>query len=272
MFFQFFTKLMRIFGLACRWLLITGLLMLYILPFQVESANTSGTSSSNQGTNNQSVLGSVLPACASTSEGVNLFLECVKQATLAMLVVGIIFVFIRVAYQSAAGLLSGGASAADIKQIKDLLGSLIVGLFLVGMPTLIIQAIDPLGRVIALNFLQEFNLGPDARLIPIDKGLSVITCDDLLVCVSNCNQYEYKVNGKKNCVYECKQKVFTSESEERCSQECVNKIPPDGDINQFSKDCVHTDLGKPKLDQIQTGSSGNSNPGSGNSSGNSNNN
>jgi len=108
--------------------------MLYILPFQVVSANTSGTSSSNQGTNNQSILGSVLPACASTSEGVNLFLTCVKQATLAMLVVGIIFVFIRVAYQSAAGLLSGGASAADIKQIKDLLGSLIVGLFWLECP------------------------------------------------------------------------------------------------------------------------------------------
>jgi len=256
---------MRIFGLACRWLLITGLLMLYILPFQVESANTSGTSSSNQGTNNQSVLGSVLPACASTSEGVNLFLECVKQATLAMLVVGIIFVFIRVAYQSAAGLLSGGASAADIKQIKDLLGSLIVGLFLVGMPALIIQSIDPLGGKVAFNFLQEFNLGPDAQLISIDKDLDVTGCGGLQICVYNCTQDQrINPNDVKQCVEGCKRK--NSESTEPCSDDCRNKITDDGDMSKFLQDCVHTPLTEPP--QTQTGSSGNSNPGSGNSGGN----
>ena len=123
MFFRFCKKFVRIFGLACQFLLVASLLLLYVLPFQVVSANTSGTSGSNQGTNNQSILGTVLPACASAARGVNLFLECAKQVTLAILIVGIIFVFIRIGYESAVGLVSGGASAANIKQIQDLLGS-----------------------------------------------------------------------------------------------------------------------------------------------------
>jgi len=255
---------MCIFGLACRLLLITGLLMLYVLPFQVESANTSGTSSSNQETNNQSILGTVLPACASAAQGVGLFLECAKQATLAILIVGIIFVFIRIAYQSAAGLLSGGASAASIKQIQDLLGSLIVGIVLVGMPALIIQSIDPLGGRVAFNFLQEINLGPDAKLTLIDKELNVAGCGGLQLCVNNCTQAQ----NVRNCVEGCK--TDNRASEEPCSEECINKITDDGNMNQFLKDCVHTVLKEPP--QIQTGSSGNSNSGSGNSGGNSGNN
>jgi len=230
---------MRIFGLACRLLLITGLLMLYILPFHVESADTSGTSSSNQGTNNQSVLGSILPACASAARGVNLFLECAKQATLAILIVGIIFVFIRIGYESAVGLVSGGASAANIKQIQDLLGSLIVGIVLVGMPALIIQSIDPLAGRVSFNFLQEFNLGPDAKLTLIDKGLSVTGCGGLQLCVDSCK----KAKDVRNCVEGCKTK--NSESEEPCSKECRDKIPDNGDMTQFLKDCVHTVFPKP---------------------------
>ena len=261
MFFRFCKKFVRIFGLACQFLLVASLLLLYVLPFQVVSANTSGTSGSNQGTNNQSILGTVLPACASAARGVNLFLECAKQVTLAILIVGIIFVFIRIAYQSAAGLLSGGASAASIKQIQDLLGSLIVGIVLVGMPALIIQSIDPLAGRVAFNFLQEFNLGPDARLISIDKDLDVIGCSGLQLCVNNCNQTQ-KGNPENlgNCVTGCKTK--NSESEEPCSEECRDTIPDNGDTTQFLEECVHTVLKEPP--QTQTGSSGNSNSCSGN--------
>jgi len=260
MFFRFCKKLVRILGLACQFLLVASLLLLYILPFQVVSANTSGTSSSNQETNNQSILGTVLPACASAARGVNLLLECAKQVTLAILIVGIIFVFIRIAYQSAAGLLSGGASAASIQQIQDLLGSLIVGIVLVGMPALIIQSIDPLGRIIAFNFLQEFNLGPDARLIPIGKDLDVIGCSGLQLCVNNCNQTQ-KGNPEnlRNCVAVCKEE--NSGSTEPCSEDCINEIRDDGEMDQFLKKCVHTMLTEPP--QIKTGSSGNSNSGSG---------
>jgi len=255
---------MCIFGLACRLLLITGLLMLYVLPFQVESANTSGTSSSNQGTNNQSVLGSVLPACASAAQGVDLFLECAKQATLAILIVGIIFVFIRIAYQSAAGLLSGGASAASIKQIQDLLGSLIVGIVLVGMPALIIQSIDPLGGRVAFNFLQEINLGPDARLTLIDKDPDVNGCGGLQLCVVGCMQGNGNSTNVTDCVTECKTK--NSESEEPCSEECRDKITDDGDMSRFLP-CVNkipTEQPEIKVTYI-----GNPSTGSGNSNSNS---
>jgi hypothetical protein len=234
MFFKFFTKLMRIFGLACRLLLITGLLMLYVLPFQVVSANTSGTSSSNQGTNNQSVLGTVLPACASAARGVNLLLECAKQVTLAILVVGIIFVFIRIGYESAVGLVSGGASAANIKQIQDLLGSLIVGIVLVGMPALIIQSIDPLGGRVAFNSLQEINLGPDAQLKLFDKDLDVAGCGGLKLCVDSCPPGDRNLKDV-NCVTVCKTRNFGST--EPCSKECRDKITDDGDISEFSE-CV----------------------------------
>jgi len=260
MFFRFCKKLVSILGLACQFLLVASLLLLYILPFQVVSANTSGTSSSNQETNNQSILGTVLPACASAARGVNLLLECAKQVTLAILIVGIIFVFIRIAYQSAAGLLSGGASAASIQQIQDLLGSLIVGIVLVGMPALIIQSIDPLGRIITFNFLQEFNLGPDARLVPIGKDLDVIGCSDLKLCVNNCKQtQEGNPENLRNCVAACKEK--NSRSTEPCSEDCINEIRDDGEMDQFVEKCVHTMLTEPP--QIKTGSSGNSNSGSG---------
>jgi len=267
MFFRFCKKLVRILGLACQFLLVASLLLLYILPFQVVSANTSGTSSSNQGTNNQSVLGTVLPACASAARGVNLLLECAKQVTLAILIVGIIFVFIRIAYQSAAGLLSGGASAASIQQIQDLLGSLIVGIVLVGMPALIIQSIDPLGRIIAFNFLQEFNLGPDARLISIDRDPDVAGCSGLQLCVDGCTRSQNR-NPKdvRKCVEGCKRKN-SDESTEPCSKKCRDTITADGDMTQFLKECVHTMLTEPP--KTQTGSSGNSNSGSGNSGGNS---
>jgi hypothetical protein len=243
MFFRFCKKLVSILGLACQFLLVASLLLLYILPFQVVSANTSGTSSSDQGTNNQSVLGGVLPACASTSQGVNLLLECAKQATLAILVVGIIFVFIRIGYESAVGLVSGGASAANIKQIQDLLGSLIVGIVLVGMPALIIQSIDPLGGRLAFNFLQELNLGPDARLMPIDRNPDVATCSGLKLCVSYCKNGNRSPENVKTCVKECKD--ANRESEEPCSEECINKIQDNGEMDQFVKDCVHTVLSKP---------------------------
>jgi len=264
MFFRFCKKLVSILGLACQFLLVASLLLLYILPFQVVSANTSGTSSSNQETNNQSILGTVLPACASAARGVNLLLECAKQVTLAILIVGIIFVFIRIAYQSAAGLLSGGASAASIQQIQDLLGSLIVGIVLVGMPVLIIQSIDSLAGRVAFNFLQEINLGPDARLISIDREPDFAGCSGLQICVSRCPQG----NGTSNCVTDCKR--INSESEEPCSEECRDIIPDNGDTTQFLKTCVHTMLTEPP--KTQTGSSGNSNSGSGNSGGNSGNN
>jgi hypothetical protein len=270
MFFRFCKKLVRILGLACQFLLVASLLLLYILPFQVVSANTSGTSGSNQGTNNQSILGTVLPACASAARGVNLFLECAKQVTLAILIVGIIFVFIRIAYQSAAGLLSGGASAASIQQIQDLLGSLIVGIVLVGMPALIIQSIDPLGRIIAFNFLQEFNLGPNARLISIDRDPDVAGCSGLQLCVDGCTRSQNR-NPKdvRKCVEGCKRKN-SDESTEPCSKKCRDTITADGDMTQFLKECVHTMLTEPP--KTQTGSSGNSNSGSGNSGGNSGNN
>jgi len=263
---------MRIFGLACRLLLIAGLLMLYILPFRVESANISETSSSNQGTNNQSVLGSVLPACASAARGVNLFLECAKQATLAILIVGIIFVFIRIGYESAVGLVSGGASAANIKQIQDLLGSLIVGIVLVGMPALIIQSIDPLAGRVTFNFLQEFNLGPDAKLTLIDKNLDVTGCDGLLSCVSNCNQtQEGNPENLGNCVAVCKDE--NSRSTEPCS-ECRDTITPDGDISKFSQ-CVNeifTEQPETIFKNIADYIINELNPGSGNSNNNSGNN
>jgi len=236
--------------------------MLYILPFQVESANTSGTSSSNQGTNNQSVLGTVLPACASAARGVNLFLECAKQATLAILIVGIIFVFIRIGYESAVGLVSGGASAANIKQIQDLLGSLIVGIVLVGMPALIIQSIDPLAGRVTFNFLQEINLGPDARLTIIDKNFDVNGCDGLKSCVLGCKQ------GDQNCVTECKTR--NSESAEPCSQECRDKITDNGDISQFLPCVNKIPTEQPeirvKYDNSSSGSN-NSNSNSGNNQG-----
>jgi len=246
MFFRFCKKIVRILGLACQFLLVASLLLLYILPFQVVSANTSGTSSSNQETNNQSVLGTVLPACASAARGVNLFLECAKQATLAILIVGIIFVFIRIAYQSAAGLLSGGASAASIKQIQDLLGSLIVGIVLVGMPALIIQSIDPLAGRVAFNFLQEFNLGPDAQLTLIDKDPSVTGCGGLQLCVASCTQDQRRnLKDVRKCVEGCKRKN-SDESTEPCSEDCRNKITADGNMDQFLKDCVHTVFSKPR--------------------------
>ena len=259
MFFRFCKKLVSILGLACQFLLVASLLLLYILPFQVVSANTSGTSSSNQETNDQSILGTVLPACASAARGVNLLLECAKQVTLAILIVGIIFVFIRIGYESAVGLVSGGASAANIKQIQDLLGSLIVGIFLVGMPALIIQSIDPLGGRVVFNFLQEFNLGPDARLISIDKDLDVATCSGLKLCVNFCKKENKITENIKTCVEGCK--TANRGSEEPCSEDCINQIQDDGEMDQFVEKCVHTMLTEPP--QIKTGSSGNSNSGSG---------
>ena len=248
MFFRFCKKLVSILGLACQFLLVASLLLLYILPFQVVSANTSGTSSSNQGTNNQSVLGTVLPACASAARGVNLLLECAKQVTLAILIVGIIFVFIRIAYQSAAGLLSGGASAASIKQIQDLLGSLIVGIVLVGMPALIIQSIDPLAGRVAFNFLQEFNLGPDAKLTLIDKDPDFTGCSGLYSCVVRCKQENENLNGNleslSNCVTDCK--TQNAKSTEACSEECRNTITNDGDTSQFLE-CVNKTTEQPDI-------------------------
>ncbi len=260
MFLRFFTKLIRIFGLVGQLLLITSLLMLYVQPFQVVSTDTGGTSNSNQGTNNQSVLGSILPACSSASQGINLFLECAKQATLAILIVGIIFVFIRIAYESAAGLISGGTSAANINQIRDLLGSLIVGIVLVGIPALIIQSIDPLGGRIVFNFLQELNFGPDAQLISIDKEPDVATCSGLKLCVEGCKRANENTSNLGSCIEECKQR--NQSSEEPCDETCVEKIGPNGEMTEFLRECVHKVLTEPP--QTNSGSSGNSNSGSGN--------
>ena len=260
MFLRFFTKLIRIFGLVGQLLLITSLLVLYVQPFQVMSTDVGGTSNSNQGTNNQSVLGSILPACSSASQGINLFLECAKQVTLAILIVGIIFVFVRIAYESAASLISGGTSAASIKQIRDLLGSLIVGIVLVGMPALIIQSIDPLGGRIVFNFLQELNFGPDAQLISIDKEPDVATCSGLKLCVDGCVKAIKNTSNLQSCVEVCKQR--NRSSEDSCSEACIEKIGPNGEMSEFVRECVHKVLTEPP--QTNSGSSGNPNSGSGN--------
>jgi len=204
-----------------------------------------------------------------------LLLECAKQVTLAILIVGIIFVFIRIGYESAVGLVSGGASAANIKQIQDLLGSLIVGIVLVGMPALIIQSIDPLAGRVAFNFLQEFNLGPDAKLTLIDKDLDVTGCDGLYSCVVRCNQENKNLNGDlislSNCVTDCKTK--NAESTEPCSEECRNRITNDGDTSQFLE-CVNKTTEQPGniFKNIADYIINELNPGSGNSNNNSGNN
>ena len=115
---------------------------------------------------------------------------------------------------------------------------------------LIIQSIDPLGRIIAFNFLQEFNLGPNARLISIDREPDFAGCSGLQLCVSRCPQG----NGTSNCVAVCKEE--NSRSTEPCSEECINEIRDDGEMDQFLKKCVHTMLTEPP--KMPTGSSGNS--------------
>ena len=114
-----------------------------------------------------------------------------------------------------------------------------MGIVLVGMPVLIIQSIDSLAGRIAFNFLQEFNLGPNARLISIDREPDVAGCSGLQLCVSRCPQG----NGTTNCVTDCKTK--NSESEEPCSEKCRDTIPDNGDTTQFLEECVHKVLSEP---------------------------
>ncbi len=174
---------------------ILGVLLVVAItsPLIVQAQTDSGDSNR--------VLSNIFPACKFADTGVASFLECGSQVTFFILVIAIIYAFLKLAYTAINGLLFAGGVTSDFYQmIGDSLRNLVVGILFVGMPVTILTVIDPLAGILNFRFLEEFNLGPEARLIePSLKGKG---CNDFHHCVSSCKRNH---RNSSECIIKCKQ-------------------------------------------------------------------
>jgi len=214
-----FSGLSKILVILFRVLVVLSVLLLVIVNGFTVSAQTQ--TDSNEPTTN--TLSTIFPACKFADTGVASFLECTSQITFFILVVAIIYVFLKLAYTAINGLLfAGGVSSDFYKMIGESLRNLVVGILFVGIPVTILTAIDPLARIINFRFLEEFNLGPEARLIePAEKGLGGRGkgCNDFMYCVLICANS----SDRSICVDTCKNRYS------RC-QSCFQFINDQGEI------------------------------------------
>jgi len=108
---------------------------------------------------------------------------------------------------------------------------LVVGILFVGMPVAILTVVDPLARVLSFRFLEELNLGPEARLIePGEKGLGGRGkgCNDFMYCVLACANS----GDKPACVDTCKNQYS------RC-QSCFQFVNDQGEIDKKGyQECI----------------------------------
>jgi len=237
-----FSGLSKILVILFRVLVVLSVLLLVIVNGFTVSAQTQ--TDSNEPTTN--TLSTIFPACKFADTGVASFLECASQITFFILVVAIIYAFLKLAYMAINGLLfAGGVSSDFYKMIGESLRNLVVGILFVGMPVAILTVVDPLARVLSFRFLEELNLGPEARLIePAVKGKG---CNDFNICVSSCKKNH---RNSSECFTKCKQNYS--------SCRCAKFIDDQGnglDTKEY-KECLF-----PPSKKIQGG--GNNNGGNG---------
>jgi hypothetical protein len=194
-----FSGLSKILVILFRVLVVLSVLLLVTVNGFTVSAQTQ-TDSNEPPTN---ALSTIFPACKFADTGVDSFLECGSQITFFILVVAIIYAFLKLAYMAINGLLfAGGVSSDFYKMIGESLRNLVVGILFVGMPVAILTVVDPLARVLNFRFLEEFNLGPEAKLIePGEKGLGGgKSCNGFMFCVQSCPNN----SDRSTCVNICK--------------------------------------------------------------------
>lgn len=223
-----FSGLSKILVILFRVLVVLSVLLLVIVNGFTVSAQTQ--TDSNEPTTN--TLSTIFPACKFADTGVASFLECASQITFFILVVAIIYAFLKLAYMAINGLLfAGGVSSDFYKMIGESLRNLVVGILFVGMPVAILTVVDPLARVLSFRFLEELNLGPEARLIePGEKGLGGRGkgCNDFMYCVLACANS----GDKPACVDTCKNQYS------RC-QSCFQFVNDQGEIDKKGfQECI----------------------------------
>jgi len=230
-----FSDLSKILVILFRVLVVLSVLLLVTVNGFTVSAQTQ-TDSDEPPTN---ALSTIFPACKFADTGVDSFLECGSQITFFILVVAIIYAFLKLAYMAINGLLfAGGVSSDFYKMIGESLRNLVVGILFVGMPVAILTVVDPLARVLNFRFLEEFNLGPEAKLIePSEKGLGGgKSCNGFMFCVQSCPNN----SDRSTCVNICKNQYS------RC-QSCFQFINDQGEITDtkgFQK-CITPSPSKP---------------------------
>jgi len=214
-----FSGLSKILVILFRVLVVLTVLILVTVNGFTVSAETQ--TDSNEPTTN--TLSTIFPACKFADTGVASFLECGSQITFFILVVAIIYAFLKLAYMAINGLLfAGGVSSDFYKMIGESLRNLVVGILFVGMPVTILTAIDPLAGIINFRFLEELNLGPEARLIePGEEGVGGRGkgCNDFMYCVVACSNS----SNRSTCVDTCKNRYS------RC-QSCFQFVNDQGEI------------------------------------------
>jgi len=236
-----FSGLSNILVILFRVLVVLSVLILVTVNGFTVSAQTQ--TDSNEPTTN--TLSTIFPACKFADTGVASFLECGSQITFFVLVVAIIYAFLKLAYMAINGLLfAGGVSSDFYKMIGESLRNLVVGILFVGMPVTILTAIDPLAGIINFRFFEEFNLGPEARLTePGEKGLGGRGkgCNGFMYCVVACADS----SNRSTCVDACKNRYSTCQScfqfvndqgeiiDKKGFQECIapsSSIPSGGGV------------------------------------------
>jgi hypothetical protein len=227
-----FSDLSKILVILFRVLVVLSVLILVTVNGFTVSAQTQ--TDSNEPTTN--TLSTIFPACKFADTGVASFLECASQITFFILVVAIIYAFLKLAYMAINGLLfAGGVSSDFYKMIGESLRNLVVGILFVGMPVTILTAIDPLTRIINFRFLEEFNLGPEARLIePGEKGLGG------RAKAKGCNGF-----GFMSCVVACANSIDKSTCVDTCKnqysgcQSCFQFVNDRGEIDKRGfQECI----------------------------------
>jgi len=191
---SFIIKLVtRLFKQVAKFTLVLGVLLALVTTSPLVVQAQTNSDDSNR------VLSSVFPACKFADTGLTSFLECASQITFFILVIAIIYVFLRLAYMATGSLVFAGGVTSDFYQmIRDSLRNLVVGIVFIGMPVAILTAIDPLAKVLSFRFLEEFNLGPEARLIePSVKGKG---CNDFHFCILSCKKNH---RNSSECIIKC---------------------------------------------------------------------
>lgn len=148
---------------------------------------------------NRNILFNIFPACGEAQTSTIALLSCIQQIVTFSFFIGIVVFFIRVTYIAIVSIANPG-KGSTFKSLREATYGLIVGIIFVGIPVTIMSLINPLSGQITFNFLEEFNLGPEANLIdvtPDEKGCvafnsCVITCrntkggSERVECVSDC--------------------------------------------------------------------------------------
>ncbi len=172
---------------------------------------------------NATRLGDFLPACQATSTEVPSLLACISQITYQVLLLGVVTFFARSTYLAIISIGSGNA----VKYVMESVESLFVGIILVGLPIVIMGVINPLSERLSIGFIQELNMGPNAKLVEIDPNTDLPGCVGFYQCIVKCS-IETQVR-RENCIQSCKDRNTRSYG---CSEECVGYV---NDLGRIEK-------------------------------------